>query len=122
MPTCLPSCTPAECLSLPPCTGIIQLGSVAAPGSYMARFENVATGYVHSIPVTVDLSLVANVTLPPLPFLDVANVWRVWITLLNDALYDYQPISVNTDQYNCFLLTFTKSNATIGSQAITPLI
>ena len=88
----------------------------------MSRFENVATGYVHSIPLDVDLSLVANVTLPSLPFLDVANVWRVWITLLNDGLYDYQPIRVNNTPYNCFLLTFTKSNATIGTQAITPLI
>lgn len=122
MPTCLPSCTPTECLAVAGCSSIIQIGSVPAPGTYLVNFENIATGGVKTFLVVVDLTLQVNVTLAGVPFLDAANMWRVWVILQGGSLYDYQPVTIGTGQYNCFMLNFTKTESAFGTQALTPLI
>jgi hypothetical protein len=83
--------------------------------------ENLATGYVSSVQVTVDNTLVVAVDPTSLQRVNPANVYRIWMTLAADSLYDTQPILVDGNSYDCFLLNFTRTNNTPNNQTLTPL-
>ena len=83
--------------------------------------ENLATGYVSSVQVVVDNTLVVAVDPTLLQRVNPANVYRIWMTLAADSLYDTQPILVNGNSYDCFLLNFVRTNTSPNNQTLTPL-
>jgi len=123
MSSCLASCTAAECLAMPSCTAgtTLTLGTATGAGTYRVYLENIATGYVSSVQITVDNTLVVAVDPTTLQRVNPANVYRMWMTLAADSLYDTQPILVDGNSYDCFLLNFTRTNNTPNNQTLTPL-
>ena len=108
---------------MPSCTSgtTLTLGLATGAATYSVYLENLATGYVSSVQVVVDNTLVVEVDPTDLQRVNPANVYRMWMTLDGDSLYDTQPIEVDGNSYNCFLLNFTRTNNTPNNQTLTPL-
>jgi len=108
---------------MPSCTAgtTLTLGLATTAATYRVYMENIATGYVSSVQVVVDSSLLVAVDPTTLQRVNPANVYRIWMTLEGDSLYDTQPIEVDGISYDCFLLNFTATNNTPNNQTLTPL-
>ena len=108
---------------MPSCTAgtTLTLGLATGAGTYRVYLENLATGYVSSVQVVVDNTLVMAVDPTYLQRVNTANVYRMWMTLDGDSLYDTQPIQVDGNSYNCFLLNFVRTNTSPNNQTLTPL-
>jgi len=108
---------------MPSCTAgtTLTLGAATGAGTYRVYLENLATGYVSSVQVVVDNTLVVAVDPTLLQRVNTANVYRIWMTLAADSLYDKQPILVNGNSYDCFLLNFVRTNTSPNNQTLTPL-
>jgi len=108
---------------MPSCTAgtTLTLGLATGAGTYRVYLENLATGYVSSALVVVDNTLVVAVDPTDLQRVNPANVYRIWMTLAADSLYDTQPIQVDGNSYDCFLLNFVRTNTSPNNQTLTPL-